>query len=220
MSALNITDNDPKVLKFKRERTEQREKLKKKIQKDMSVKGFSEKNIKDFFETIYDTKGLIKKKYLSPLNTSLDLEDQQKAFEEECKNIQGEADRYITETENQIKCIKGIAQIKKSQIFDDESISKIEKALESQGPSKIIIEKINNMLGTSKYVDSLIRLILRKEPNLKKYQKNIKDFILNAESNFRKKYKNSLEFNNVDLSELKKADSLRALTYALPSLLK
>ena len=186
----------------------------------MSAKGFSEKIIKDFFEKIYDIKGLIKKKYLSPLHTSLSLEDQQKAFEEECKNIQDEANRYISEAENQLKCVRGLAQIKSFKIFDEESISKTEKALESQGPSKLIIEKIDKMLATSKYVAPLIKLILRKEPSLKKYESKIKTFILSAESDFRKKFKNSLEFNNVDLSELKKADSAHSLVAALPNLLK
>lgn len=220
MAEIKITDDNPEVLKFKKERSQKREDLKKRIQKNMLAKGCSQEDVKNFFETIYDPNGLIKKKHLSPLHTSLLLEDQQKAFETECKNIENEANRYIKEIEDQEKVIKMIAQLRKLQIFDENSIDNVEKILNSQGPSKSVAEKINNMIATSRYVDSLVKLIMRKEPSLKKYMTNIKTFILSNESQFKKKYKNSLAFNNANLNELKNANNVRELIVALPSLLK
>jgi hypothetical protein len=225
-----ITDKDnEEVIKFKAERAKKRESIKKDIRKTMLAKGFSEEQIKDFFETIYDTNGLIKKKYFltwsdksSPqaLNVSLLLEDQRASFKTECERIQEEADKYIKETENQIKCVKGIVQLRKLKVFEEKSIKELENILYSQGPSERLMEKINKMLETSKYIDSLIKFIMRKEPSLKKYIEKIKAFILNAESEFRKKYKNTLAFNNADLSALKNASNPRELSIALPNLLK
>ena len=228
---LLITDNDPEVAKFKKERIEKRKKNKESIEKHLA-KFYSGDALNGLMEDLYPNKApndlIPAKKYLSNFGKSTSLEHQKKALDAELDKqgcLWSEVHRLYMEGYNFSNCEKFISEIKKIVPENHDSLKEGIKKLENQGPSPKIVQYFENLLKElkskpkstanqkpSRYVSALKGVLIRQVPNLKSKSDDIIKYISENEAEFKKKFKNSLEFNTevgIKSSELKKCKDIK-----------